>query len=95
MARFNKGEKKPNLKKVISSNIEAYGGWTPAKQELTIEFKGGSQYLFQKVPVQTFDALEKAESKGKFFHANIKDKFESVKIKQGIKKEKKVKEDAK
>jgi hypothetical protein len=88
MAKFNRGEPKPALKKVISSTLEAYGGWTPEKEQLIVEFKGGSQYLYHKVPVQTFDGLEKAESKGKFFHANIKGKFEFVKIKQGIKKEK-------
>ena len=89
MAKFNRPEKKSVLKKVKSSSLEAYGGYDPKVQDLTIEFKGGSQYLYKKVPVMTFDGLEGAESKGKFFYANIKGKFETVKIKQGIQKEKK------
>jgi hypothetical protein len=87
--RNKKEEPKSELKKVVSSTIEAYGGWNEKNQKLIVEFKGGSQYLYNKIPVQTFDGLEKAESKGKFFHANIKGKFEFVKIKRGEKKEKK------
>jgi hypothetical protein len=88
MAKFNRTEVKPELTKVVSSTLAAVGYDKP-KEHLIVEFKGGSQYLYKKVPQQTFDALMSAVSHGKYFHANVKNIFEFVKIKQGIKKEKK------
>jgi len=74
------------FKKVESSNLNAVK-YDKEKEELTVEFKGGSQYLYLKVPVHTFDSFIVAESKGKFFHKEIKGKFENVKIKSAPKKE--------
>jgi hypothetical protein len=84
-------EPKPILIPVKSSTLDAIG-YDREKEELTIAFKGGSQYLYTKVPAKTFDTLmtpPEGSSHGKFFHSNIKGKFDFVKIKQGIKKEKK------
>lgn len=74
------------FKPVESSDLKAVK-YDDKKEELTIEFKGGSQYLYLKVPVKTFDGLMASESKGKFFHASIKRQFETVKIKSAPKKE--------
>ena len=70
---------------VDSSTISAIEYYDKIKKELVIEFKGGSQYLYKEVPEETFEAMKKAESKGIYFHANIKNKFETVKIKGGEK----------
>lgn len=79
------------LTPVKSSTLQAIGFYE-AKEELVVEFKGGAQYLYKKVPKPTFDSLMNAESHGKFFHSTIKGKHEFVKIKQGIPKAKKTDE---
>jgi len=47
---------------------------------LTLEFKNGTQYLYPAVTQTIYDNLIKADSAGKYFHANIKDKFAFVKV---------------
>lgn len=67
------------LEPVKSSNIEAVG-YDGSEQRLTIEFKDGAQYCYEKVPEKTFNELHKAESVGTYFYKNIKTNFECVKI---------------
>lgn len=68
------------LKPVKSSNI-AKVGYDPESQELQIEFKGGALYAYDAVPQEIATALENAESIGKHFHANVRDKFKTRKVK--------------
>jgi len=56
---------------VQSSNIAAIGH-DPITLTLTVEFKGGSRYLYQHVPTVLFDQLVKADSVGSAFHKLIK-----------------------
>lgn len=70
-----------------SSNIAAVH-YSDFFEEFTVEFCNGTQYLYKKVPKQTFDAMVEAESKGKFFAANIKGIFEATKIKSIVKEKK-------
>ncbi|MBP7831024.1 MAG: KTSC domain-containing protein [Kiritimatiellae bacterium] len=67
-----------DMKKVDSSTIDKIG-YDAASQVLTITFDNGETYNYKKVPEKTYKALMKAKSKGKYFHKNIKDKFESEK----------------
>lgn len=58
-----------------SSNILATG-YDAASKTLAIQFKGGGKtYHYADVPAATFDALEKAESVGKFVVSQIVGKF--------------------
>lgn len=43
--------------------------------ELTVNFKNAKSYKYFDVPVETFDLMRVAESKGKFLHENLKDKY--------------------
>ena len=70
----------PALVPVVSSNIEAVG-YNDINEELIVQFIGGAQYLYKGVKKATYDSFAIAPSVGKFFHANIKSKFENVKIK--------------
>ena len=64
-----------------SSTLDAIELYEPGTQILVIGFKGGAQYRYEKIPKEVFDAFMESPSKGKFYHANIKGKFEFVKIK--------------
>lgn len=59
---------------VISSDLSQVG-YNEGAHELTIIFNSGGVYTYSNVPKSIYDSLLSAESKGKFFHANIKDKF--------------------
>jgi hypothetical protein len=58
---------------VTSSNIEAL---SLTEDRLLVEFKGGSQYEYQKVSSKVFDELVRAASVGRTFNALIKSKPE-------------------
>ena len=58
----------------FSSVIEEIDYNVDAK-ELIIEFKNGSVYVYSDVPNSVFIELFSAQSRGKFFHANVKNNF--------------------
>jgi hypothetical protein len=62
-------------KEVESSNIFAIG-YDTDKSELHIKFNTGAEYAYFGVAKDTFDNLMDAPSKGKFFAAEIKGKYE-------------------
>ena len=66
--------------KVNSSNIDSIG-YDENNKVLEIEFKSGGVYQYANVPKDIFVALIKASSHGNFFHARIKDKFPTTKVK--------------
>lgn len=63
--------------KVESSTISEidYDG-----KNLYVTFVHGGRYAYIGVPASTFDELVAAESKGKFFHKNIRGAYEFVKM---------------
>lgn len=46
-------------------------------KELHITFHSGSTHTYKGVMKETFEALKSAESAGKFFHAHIKNKYQT------------------
>lgn len=61
-----------------SSNVKRYGYRSDGT--FTIEFKNGTKGTHEGVPRETFLEMGRAESAGKFYHANIKGKFPWSKI---------------
>jgi len=59
--------------KVESSNIESVG-WLNG--ELYIAFNSGTTYVYFDVPEKVFKDMLDAPSQGKFFHANIRGKYD-------------------
>lgn len=57
-----------------SSNVSAWGYDIP-RQELYVEFKGGSTYRYRNVPHEVAIGWAEAESKGKYFLKEVKPKF--------------------
>lgn len=66
---------------VTSSTIESYS-WTAGKKAtgtLFVKFKNGSTYRYDSVTTDAYNGFVGAESKGKYFSANIRNKFVATK----------------
>lgn len=62
---------------VVSSNISDVGF---DKGTLFIRFKSGDTYSYDHVPYDCYDALQKVESAGQYFHRFIRSKFNYHKL---------------
>lgn len=60
------------------NNIKGIG-YEPETKRLHIEFTGGT-YVFDDVPPALYEALMKSDSKGTFFHSNIKGRHQHQKV---------------
>ena len=69
---------------VTSSNIKSIGFQNNFDATelgtLEVEFRGGATYQYSNVPTRTHRELMESESKGKFMHANVRDKFATVRL---------------
>jgi len=63
---------------VESSNIKTVG-WESGILE--IEFHSGGIYQYSDVPASVYTDMLNAPSKGKYFHANVKGRYEFRRIK--------------
>ena len=54
-----------------SSNIASYA-YSPTRSVLTIEFKNGKFWEYERVPYLVFHQMKNAESKGQFFSQRVK-----------------------
>jgi hypothetical protein len=64
---------------VISTNILAIG-YELDNLVLEIEFSHGAVYQYSGVPEGEYDGIMNADSKGKYFNANIKNRYSFVKL---------------
>lgn len=64
---------------VNSSNIASVG-YDPNSQTLEIEFINGGTYQYSGVPEGIYEGMMGADSKGKYFHANINKKYPFSKL---------------
>lgn len=64
---------------VTSSNIQSIG-YDADAQILEIEFNNGGVYQYSGVPEYEHTGMMNAESHGKYFHANIKNRHPFVKL---------------
>lgn len=78
--QMNTEETKPTLKITEtleiknSSNISAIS-YTNT-DSMIVRFKNGGEYLYKKVPKETYQAMAKSESAGKYLNSMVKGKFE-------------------
>lgn len=70
--------------KIVSSNLDFIGH---ADNSLYIGFKGGSVYRYFDADKQLFEGMLASPSKGKYFHAAIRNKlkYEKLTIPEGTK----------
>ena len=66
-------------KSVESSNLRSVG-YDEFLLVLEIEFKSGAVYRYYGVPSEVHDELVNAESVGKYFNANVKSKYNFLKV---------------
>ena len=64
---------------VESSNLRSVG-YDEFLLVLEIEFKSGAVYRYYGVPSEVHDELINAESVGKYFNANVKSKYNFLKV---------------
>lgn len=64
----------------IKSKTIASAGYDAASRTLEVEFIRGNVYRFLDVPQVVVNGFNAAPSKGRFFGANIRDKFKAVKV---------------
>lgn len=63
---------------VISENIDTIG-YDGCRSVLQVQFKDGSVYEYQNVPLSIFEAFQKTRSKGRFLHRSIKGRYRFIK----------------
>lgn len=64
---------------VTSTNLKSVG-YDPSLQMLEIEFQDGSVYRYFGVPEEEHRGLLEAESKGRYFIYNIRDRYRYEKV---------------
>jgi hypothetical protein len=57
-----------------SSNVSGFG-YNETSCILTVEFKSGSRYDYYDVPIQIYESMKEAPSKGQFLHYNVKGNY--------------------
>ena len=73
------------MRKVEGSSSIASYEYDDETSTLTIEFKSGTKYDYYDINSSLIDNFHTAESKGKFFAANIRDKFYVDVVEEGVK----------
>jgi hypothetical protein len=68
-----------NRQAVTSSNVASIG-FEPSGGTLEVEFHSGDIYQYFAVPVHVCQSFLTAPSHGKFFHANIRDRYRFAKV---------------
>jgi KTSC domain len=59
----------------VQSSMMTFVKYDDDARELDITFTSGKTYRYLEVPLEIYDGLLDAESKGEFFNDNIKDEF--------------------
>ena len=65
-----------------SRSIKA-AGYDPEKALLEVEFHSGAMYRYGGVPARVYQELLAAESHGRYFNQNIRNRYLTVKIARG------------
>lgn len=66
-----------SMTSVKSASISGVGY---RRRTMKVEFSSGRVYEYRKVPRATYDKFLKADSKGKFFNAEIRDKYSEAQV---------------
>jgi hypothetical protein len=60
----------------MPSTVISRFDYRPDRRQLLIDFRTGRRYIYFDVPGEEVDALRSASSKGRYFNANIRDRYE-------------------
>ncbi len=64
----------------LNSTMLSDAEYNESEKTLTIKFAKGGEYIFKDVPKSIYDELIAAESAGKYFLSNIKNKYVVEKV---------------
>ncbi|MDI3339038.1 MAG: KTSC domain-containing protein [Sphaerobacter sp.] len=64
----------------VDSSSLASAGYDVETQVLEIEFRDGSLYQYFDVPEHVYHSLVEADSKGRYFHAHIRNRYRYRKV---------------
>jgi len=64
----------------VSSTDLRSVGYDEATMTLEVEFRSGGVYLYSHIPASLYQDLMRASSKGSYFHAYIRDKYPTTRI---------------
>jgi hypothetical protein len=67
----------------VDSSVIAAVGYDDAQQTLYVRFNSSGIYVFHDVPPATYHALMDADSKGRFFNAEIRDSYRYTRLDAG------------
>lgn len=70
----------PTLEQNVHSTMISKVKYNEEEKILTVVFAKGGSYEYKDVPKQIWNDFFDADSKGKYFLGNIKDKFEMERI---------------
>lgn len=71
---------KLHIRRIASSNIDWVGWPVSGEPLLVVQFLDASRYGYLGVSRQKAVAMANAASTGKYFHAKVKGKYETVKL---------------
>lgn len=69
-------------REVVKSSNLLSAGYDADKKILEVEFNGGTLYQFKDVESEIWQEFQRTDSKGKFFHSAIKNRYTHRKIEQ-------------
>lgn len=64
----------------MPSSVISHFSYNEERKDLKITFVTGMVYVYRNVPAKIYQMLKIAGSKGRYFNANIKDKFKFNKV---------------
>jgi hypothetical protein len=64
----------------VPSTVIRAAHYDPDRQTLDIVFTTGRRYLYHRVPVQEAESFRAAFSKGRYFNAHIRDRYEHSEV---------------
>jgi len=66
----------------VESSVIKSVGYDPALHTLEIEVKSGRVYRYDEVEEKTFKEMMDAKSMGRYFNANIRDKYRGERLEE-------------
>ena len=68
----------------VESKMFRAVGYDSETQTLHVQFGNGNVYAYQNVPEDLYQRFLQAESKGKFFSIEIRNRYSSAKVEQPV-----------
>lgn len=64
----------------VESSTLAKVGYDPNRRLLAVEFKNGSKYVYNNVPVEVYAELMASPSLGRYFGTNIREAYKYTRV---------------